>query len=123
MAIHHVSIVSLPVTNQDRSVAFFRDKLGFEVRREAPMGPNRWVEIAPPGAQTSITLVTWFEQMPPGSVQGLVLNTTDVDAVHSRLDKGGVKVSQVQTAPWGRHCTLKDPDGNGLVIVQENGQQ
>lgn len=118
MAIHHLSLVSLPVADQDRSIAFFK-KLGFEVQRDAPMGPHRWVEIAPPGAQTTVTLVTWFDQIPPGCVQGLVLNTGDIDATRFDLDKDGVAVSQVETAPWGRHCTLRDPDGNGLVIVEE----
>jgi catechol 2,3-dioxygenase-like lactoylglutathione lyase family enzyme len=118
MTIRHLSIVSLPVTDQDRSITFFK-KLGFGVLRDAPMGPNRWVEIAPPGAQTGVALVTWFEKMPPGCVQGLVLNTSNVDALRSGLDSQGVTATQIQTAPWGRYCTLTDPDGNGLVIVEE----
>jgi len=123
MAIHHVGIVSLPVTDQDRSIAFFRDKLGFEVRRDAPMGGNggRWVEIAPQGAETALTLVTWFEKMPPGCVQGLVLNTPDIEKTHADLTKKSVEVSTIQQAPWGKYCTLKDLDGNGLVIVQPAG--
>jgi len=121
MAIHHVAIVSLPVTDQDRSIAFFKDNLGFEVRRDASMGANgsRWVEIAPQGAETALTLVTWFEKMPPGSVQGLVLNTRDVEKTHANLKKRNVEVSAIQQAPWGKYCTLQDLDGNGLVIVQE----
>src|SRR5215831_11033248 len=119
--IHHVGIVSLPVADQDRSIAFFRDTLGFEVRRDAPMGSGgaRWIEIAPPGAKTSLTLVTWFDAMQPGGVQGLVLNTTDIEKTHAGLSKKKVEVSAIQNAPWGRYCTLKDPDKNGLVIVQE----
>src|SRR5262249_1195137 len=110
MAIHHVGIVSLPVKDQDRSIAFFRDKLGFEVRTDAPMGAGerRWVEIAPRGAETSLTLVTWFEKMTPGSVQGLVLNTLDVETTHADLKKKCVEVSAIQQAPWGRYCTVKD---------------
>ncbi|HEY6307450.1 MAG TPA: VOC family protein [Candidatus Angelobacter sp.] len=94
MTIRHLALVSLPVANQDRSIAFFKDKLGFEVRRDAAMGAGggRWVEIAPPGAQTSITLVTWFEKMPPGCVQGLVLNTADIGALRSSLDRQGIAV-------------------------------
>jgi len=120
MAIRHLSVVSLPVADQDRSIAFFK-YLGFEVVRDAPMGSNRWVQIAPPGAQTTITLVTWFEKMPPGGVQGLVLNTSDVQATRSDLTSKGVSVTEIQNGSWGRYCTLKDPDGNGLVIVQEHG--
>src|SRR5215469_2959878 len=121
MTIRHLALVSLPVADQDRSIAFFQDKLGFEVRRDAQMGSggSRWVEIAPPGAQTSITLVTWFEKMPPGCVQGLVLNTSDIGTVRARLERLGVPSSEVKSAPWGRYLTLNDPDANGLVIVQE----
>src|SRR5215468_840170 len=102
--IANVAIVSLPVADPDRSIAFFRDKLGFAVRRDAPMGRDggRWVEIAPPGAQTSLALVTWFDRLRPGTIQGLVLATADVAATHDRLAAAGVSVTDVVPAPWGR---------------------
>ena len=120
MTLRHLSIVSLPVTDTDRSLAFFRDQLGFEVRRDVPLGPHggRWVEVVPPGGQTSMTLVTWFEKMPAGSVQGLVLDTADVERTHAELRRRKVEVSEIKSAPWGRYCTLQDPDGNGLVVAE-----
>jgi catechol 2,3-dioxygenase-like lactoylglutathione lyase family enzyme len=119
MSIRHVAIVSIPVSDQGRAKGFYCDKLGFEVRRDNPMGPNqRWVEIVPPGAQTSITLVTWFEKMQPGSTQGLVLDTANIDTAVDQLRSNGVKTSEVQTAPWGRYVTFTDPDGNGIVLQQ-----
>jgi predicted enzyme related to lactoylglutathione lyase len=81
------------------------------------MGPaQRWVQVAPKGAATSITLVNWFESMPAGSVGGLVLESDDLDADIARLADRGVPVSDVQDEPWGRYVTLKDPDGNSLVL-------
>ncbi len=120
MPIRHVSIVSVPVSDPDRSIAFFRDKLGFVVLRDSPMGPNmRWVQVAPPGALTSLTLVTWFDAMPPGSVQGLLFNTDDIDGMHASLTAAGVAPDEVKSAPWGRYFTFKDPDGNGYVLQQD----
>ena len=119
MSISRIAIVSLPVTDPERSRDFFRDVLGFEVRRDNPMGPDqRWIEVAPAGADTSLTLVTWFESMPPGSVSGLVLETADIDDEHHQLQSRGLEIGDVESAPWGRFATFRDPDGNGFVLQE-----
>ncbi|MBK7824760.1 VOC family protein [Nannocystis sp.] len=88
MQIDHIGIVSVPVADQSRALAFYRDVLGFEVHRDTPMGPDmRWINVGPPGAQTTLTLVTWFDTMRPGGVQGLLINTRDIDS--DRTDGGG----------------------------------
>ena len=106
------------MSDQDRAREFYVGTLGFELVRENPMGPaQRWVQVAPKGAATSITLVTWFDSMPPGSLQGLVLETDDVDAEVERLTTLGVGFPDgVQDAPWGRYAVFADPDGNRLVL-------
>jgi len=117
MRINHIGIVSIPVADQARALAFYRDTLGFEVLRDSPMGPDqRWIMMAPPGAQTAITLVTWFASMPPGSVQGLLLNTLDIDHDHAELRANGVDISPIAEEHWGRYAMFKDPDGNGFVL-------
>jgi catechol 2,3-dioxygenase-like lactoylglutathione lyase family enzyme len=118
MTITHVQLLSVPVTDQDRARDFYVDVLGMALVRENPMGPDqRWVEVAPKGADTSITLVTWFPTMPPGSLKGLVLETDDLDGDLARLTGLGVPVEGgVQEAPWGRFVTFHDPDGNGIVL-------
>jgi predicted enzyme related to lactoylglutathione lyase len=78
----------------------------------------RWVHVRPPGATTSVTLVTWFETMPAGSLRGLVLRTTDLDGDVAALASRGIEMSPIQSAPWGRYVTFTDPDGNGLVLQQ-----
>jgi catechol 2,3-dioxygenase-like lactoylglutathione lyase family enzyme len=126
MSVHHVAKVSIPVSDPDRAKVFYCDKLGFEVRSESSVDEKsreqRWVELVPPGAQTSLTLVTWFASMPPGSLQGLVLEAANLDAAVEQLRSKSVKTGNVENAPWGRYVTLKDPDGNGLVL-QQSGEQ
>lgn len=119
MKINHVSVVSIPVTDQQAAKAFYTEKLGFTLIRENPMGPDQqWVQVGPAGAETSFTLVTWFPQMAPGSVQGVVLATDDVVEAHATLQERGVGVSAVENAPWGTFLTFSDPDGNGFVLQQ-----
>jgi len=120
MAITHLQLISLPVADQDRSREFYVDVLGFDLVRDNPMGPGqRWVQVAPTGAQTSITLVTWFPTMPPGSAKGIVLETDDLDGDVAALSAGGVTIEGgIQEQPWGRFVTFDDPDGNGIVLQE-----
>jgi len=113
-----LSIVSVPVSDQEQAKTFYRDVLGFEVHRDDPMGPEtRWVQLMPPSGPAGITLVTWFETMPPGSAQGLVLETGDIERAHRRLRERGLAITDIQTADWGRFATFFDPDGNGWVLA------
>jgi catechol 2,3-dioxygenase-like lactoylglutathione lyase family enzyme len=119
MALRQIFIVSIPVADQAAARAFYVGVLGFEVLRDNPMGPDqRWIQLAPAGSTASITLVTWFPQMPAGTVQGLVLTTNAIDADHAALTVRGLAISDPADAPWGRYATFSDPDGNGWVLVQ-----
>jgi catechol 2,3-dioxygenase-like lactoylglutathione lyase family enzyme len=122
MRISHISIVSIPVSDQLRAKAFYCDVLGFAVIRDDPFMPTaNWVQLGPPGAQTQITLVTWFENMKPGGVTGMVLETDDIDAAYAELKAHGLEVGPIEAAPWGRYVTLQDPDGNGWVLQTSAG--
>ncbi|GAA3042852.1 VOC family protein [Streptosporangium longisporum] len=118
MTITHVQLLSLPVADQDRAKSFYVDTLGFDLVSDNPMGPDRrWVQVAPKGARTSITLVTWFDTMPPGSLKGLVLETDDLEGDVAALSDRGVAIEgDIQRSPWGRYVTFDDPDGNGIVL-------
>ena len=118
MAIAYVNVISLPVTDQDRARDFYVNTLGFELVADTAMGPGmRWVQVRPPHGQASITLVNWFGTMPPGSVKGTVLETSDLDGDVAELQARGVRIDGgIQQAPWGRFVTFDDPDGNGLVL-------
>jgi predicted enzyme related to lactoylglutathione lyase len=82
------------------------------------MGPQqRWVQVRPPGAETSLTLVTWFGTMPAGSTKGIVVESNDLDADVALLRSRGVGIDlEIEQAPWGRFVTFDDPDGNGIVL-------
>jgi catechol 2,3-dioxygenase-like lactoylglutathione lyase family enzyme len=119
MTITRIDVLSVPVADQDRAKDFYVNTLGFEAQADQPMGPDRrWVQVGPKGAETSITLVTWFDTMPAGSLTGLVLVSDDVDADCASLQGLGVQIEGPQATPWGRQAILRDPDGNGLVLLQ-----
>jgi catechol 2,3-dioxygenase-like lactoylglutathione lyase family enzyme len=119
MNIRQIAVVSIPVKDQQAAKAFYRDVLDFAVVADSPMGPDqRWVQLAPAGAQTSITLVTWFPNMQPGGITGLVLDTDDIAAAHAELQARGLAISEIDAAPWGQYATFDDPDGNGWVLQQ-----
>jgi catechol 2,3-dioxygenase-like lactoylglutathione lyase family enzyme len=115
-----ITVVSVPVTDQDRAAAFYVDRLGFEVVVDAVFGEGmRWVQLRPPGGGASIALVTWFDRMPPGSLHGAVVEIDDVRAEYERLTRNGVQFGQeVEEAPWGAFTTFEDPDGNAWVLQQ-----
>ncbi len=117
MSLTRIEVLSLPVTDQDRAKDFYVGALGFELVADNQMGPaQRWVQVRPRGGQTSITLVTWFDTMPPGSLKGLVIQTDDLAGDVKALAARGLEISEIQSAPWGRFVTFDDPDGNGLIL-------
>lgn len=119
MAIRSFEIVSVPVSDQQRSKQFYRDVVGFDLVREEPMGASQsWIQLAPKGSLTTIALVTWFETMRPGGLQGVMLNVTDIERDHEELTGRGLKLTEIKQEPWGRYTTFQDPDGNGWILRQ-----
>ncbi|MFB8776547.1 VOC family protein [Streptomyces broussonetiae] len=118
--ITHASFVTLPVSDQDRALRFYTEVLGFEVTVDRDMPPGRWLQVAPRGAQTVFTLSgPGMGGFAPGSTQGIMLLTTDVDADCARLAEAGVAVQGPDELPWGRMASFRDPDGNGLMLLTE----
>jgi len=117
--IEGVQVVSVPVSGQDRAKSYYTDTLGFELRTENAFGEGiRWIEVAPQGSTSSLSLVTWFEAMPPGSLQGLVFAVDDVHATYEELLAKGVPFDfPPREMPGGLQAVLRDPDGNGFVIA------
>jgi catechol 2,3-dioxygenase-like lactoylglutathione lyase family enzyme len=124
MAVTSLEVVSVPVSDQDRAKQFYADVLGFTVQMDSGFagGSMRWVMLQPPGGGTAITLVTWFESMPAGSLTGTVLGCDDLEATLADLSARGVTFAEeeIQEAPWGRWKTFTDPDGNGWILQQGN---
>lgn len=115
-----VQIVSVPVSDQERAKDFYVNSLGFELRADDSWGEGmRWVEVAPKGSDASLTLVTWFDAMPPGSLQGLVIGTDNVHASYEELGAKGVPFDFApRELPGGLQAVFRDPDGNGLVLAE-----
>src|SRR5262245_17970441 len=115
--LRRIQVVAVPVSDQEAAKAFYTKVLGFELRRDVVMGPGRrWVQLGLPGAETSIALVTWFDEMPAGCLRGMVLDTPDVAAARDELRKHEVAVSEIRAAAWGLYATFTDPDGNRWVL-------
>lgn len=123
MAVTHVEVISVPVSDQDRAKSFYTEKLGFCADMDSLFGEGmRWVMLRPPGGGTAITLVTWFETMPAGSLRGAVLGCDELEQTLADLEARGLTFNEdeVQEAPWGRWKTFDDPDGNGWILQQSN---
>lgn len=120
MSIKQVNVVSIPVSDQDRAKRFYIDQLGLRLVREDTSVPGmRWIQVAPHDGTTALTLVTWFEQMPPGCIQGLVLASDDLAADYRALAANGVPFDgPPQQQPWATEAVLHDPDGNMIVLQQ-----
>ena len=126
---------SLPHTDPDASLAFYRDTLGFEVRNDVGYKGMRWITVgpadqpdtsillAPPAADPGITedeRQTIAEMMVKGTYAGINLATNDLDATFERLQAGDAEVVQEPTdQPYGvRDCAFRDPAGN-LIRIQQ----
>jgi catechol 2,3-dioxygenase-like lactoylglutathione lyase family enzyme len=118
--VQHISVVSVPVSDQEAAKRFYTEQLGMQLIAEAEFGDElRWIQVGPPGAQTSLTLVTWFDEMPAGSLRGLVIDCDDLDADYQTLAERGVPfLGPPAPQPGGTFATLVDPDGNHLSLRQ-----
>ncbi len=117
-----VRTVGVPVSDQSRSLDFYVGKLGFEKRLDTPFGEGRWLEVAPPGATTSIALVSAPEGAPIGVDTGIRLSTVNAESDHAALLGDGVDADP-EVMRMGDSVppmfSLRDPDGNRLVIVEQ----
>ncbi len=120
--ITQLGTVMVPVSDQDQAIAFYTDKLGFELRTDIPFGNgDRWVEVAPAGASTTIALVPPRAGEAVGIETRIGLSTGDADADHASLQAAGVDVdAEVMRMgdPVPPMFFLRDPDGNKLMVAQ-----
>jgi catechol 2,3-dioxygenase-like lactoylglutathione lyase family enzyme len=114
-----LELVAVPVSDVDRAKAFYTDKAGFNADHDHAVSDEiRFVQLTPPGSACSIAFGKGVSDSPPGSLQGLQLVVTDIEAARAELVGRGVEVSDVQDFPWGRFVFFSDPDGNGWAVQQ-----
>jgi lactoylglutathione lyase len=121
-AITDLRTVGVPVTDQDRALAFYVEKLGLEKRLDVPVEQfgGRWIEVAPPGAATTIALVPTRDGVPTGVETGIRLVTGEADAVHADLRAKGIDVGEMLRWPGvPAMFAVRDQDGNGLEVVEQ----
>jgi predicted enzyme related to lactoylglutathione lyase len=120
--ISKVANVIIPVTDQDRAVAFYTEVLGLEKRVDLPFGDgNRWIEVAPHGAETPIAICPpGPTTVPGGKDTGISLATGDLEGLHARLREHGADVdAEISRFPgvpalfW-----FRDPEQNTLMAVE-----
>lgn len=129
--ISKVGTVSVYVSDQQRAKEFYTNKLGFELRTDAPLYPGaetRWIAVAPAGAQTEVILYipdeNWehYKQV-VGKSQSITLSVDDITATYNDLKAKGVEfASAPDIQPWGSYATLIDSEGNHILLVQERSE-
>ncbi len=117
-----VSTVIVPVSDQDAAIAFYTSKLGLELRADIPFGNgDRWVEVAPAGADTTIAIVKPRPGEPTGVETRIALSSSDIDADHAELKARGVDVDDEVSRmgdPVPPMFFLRDQDDNKLFVVE-----
>ena len=118
-----VGTVMVPVSDQDRAIEFFLDKLGFEKRTDVPYGDgDRWVEVAPAGAATTVALVPPREGEPTGIQTRVGFTTKNIEADHADLQAKGVDIDPAVMRmgdPVPPMFFFRDQDGNNFLIVEQ----
>jgi lactoylglutathione lyase len=117
-----IHAVGVPVSDQDKALAFYAGTLGLTARIDVPTGDGyRWIEVVPGEGPTSIALIPARDSAPAGVETGVRLITTDADGFHDRLKAAGVDVDDVLRWPGvPAMFSFRDQDGNGLEIVEQS---
>ena len=129
-----LELIVVPVADIDRAKEFYTEQAGFALDVDFRAGEDfRVVQLTPPGSACSISLMR--NAQAPGSLQGLHLIVSDIDAARTELTGRGVQAGEIfhfedgsqlpgpdpQRADYGSFLAFSDPDGNGWLI-QEVGR-
>jgi predicted enzyme related to lactoylglutathione lyase len=118
-----LEVVILPVSDIDRSVAFYRDQVGFELDHDTTTEHMHVVQLTPHGSGCSIVFgdLPSQREMAPGSIKGLQLCVADAHAAREQLTSRGVECSEImEFSPddGGTFFGFADPDGNSWAVQQ-----
>lgn len=126
-----LEVVVVPVSDVDRSKHFYSEQVGFVV--DVDHRPNehfRVVQLTPPGSACSVTIGTGLVDSVPGSLKGLQLVVSDIEAAWAELTGRGVAISTIRHVeegvwkegkggPWNSFFFFDDPDGNSWTVQEK----
>ena len=118
-----LEVVIVPTSDLDRAIAFYRDKVGFNLDHDTTNEHMHVAQLTPPGSGCSIVVgdLPSQNQMPPGSLHGLQLVVADAEAARTELLGRGVECSEIQVfdeRDGGTFFGFSDPDGNSWAVQQ-----
>ena len=114
-----LELVAIPVSDVDRAKAFYTEKIGFNADHDHSVSDEiRFVQLTPPGSACSIALGKGLVDAEPGSVKGMQMVVSDIEAARAELVERGAEVGEVQEFPWGKFVFFSDPDGNEWAVQQ-----
>ncbi|MBC7631387.1 VOC family protein [Aeromicrobium sp.] len=114
-----IELIFIPVTDVDRAIEFYVEKVGFHLDMEARVDANtRFVQVTPPTSACSIAFGEGITEMTPGSQNSIQVVVPDAEAARADLVSRGVDASAVQVLDWGSFTGFADPDGNTWTIQQ-----
>jgi len=113
-----VKFISIPVRDQEKSLRFYTEQLGFSIETDQKFGDQRWIELGIGDAETGVVLFTApGQESRIGSFQGISFWTNDVEKTYSELHAKGVEfVQPPRKESWGTSAIFKDIDGNQFVL-------
>lgn len=121
---YRLEVVGIPVSDVDRAMDFYVNRVGFHLDHDIEPGPGmRVVQMTPPGSPCSVVLGRGIPLGDPGTTKGLQLVVEDIDAARGELAGRGVDITEVQQlgpegAPGSRFAFFQDPDGNGWSLQE-----
>jgi catechol 2,3-dioxygenase-like lactoylglutathione lyase family enzyme len=114
-----LELVPVPVSDDDRSKAFYVDKLGFNADHDFTVNENlRFIQLTSSGSACSIVIGKGTTEMKPGSQKRIQFVIENAQAAHDELKAKGVDVSDVDVQAWGKFVYVTDPDGNTLALQE-----
>jgi catechol 2,3-dioxygenase-like lactoylglutathione lyase family enzyme len=124
-----LEVIVIPVSDVERSKAFYAEQVGFTVDHDTHAGEMRIVQLTPPGSACSIVIGTGMVDTPPGWAKGMQLVVPDIAAARDQLIERGVDAGPVQHfdegawvdgpgGPWNSFVHFEDPDGNHWILQE-----
>lgn len=124
---YKLEVIVIPVSDIDASRDFYSEKMGFTLDHDTKVSDEmRIVQLTPPGSGCSIVMGTGIPKMEPGSLRGVQLVVTDIEAARAELtgrglDPGEVRQMGPEDMDGSKFLFFSDPDGNGWAIQEYKG--